>query len=293
MSYFNDFFSDVFNIFAPQKDSSESEADCVIFSTKLKILRIISLMVALTSATSFFVRVFYYQTPVANLMTLILITMVFVAYYVYFRMATTLGPETLAFNLLFYLAATARSFQGGGVGTPVVFVYVLFCFCGFAVYGKKAGLGFLSLSALSIAGMFALQIAAPELIPAPDRPAAFEGFLVVLIFAYNVLPMIHVFEEKDALLESLRKYEKKESSTVIMRRLTHEIGNSLNIAMGKLQLAESEDETPDYSGINKKLEEIDKIVKGLAEHAGSGTLVEFLNEHENETRIINQVRDSK
>lgn len=188
----------------------------------------------------------------------------------------------------FFLLATVRVFQGGGVYAPTIYIYIFFCLCAFALYGNFWGKIAITSCAIIVIGVYVSQIHTPTILPTPDTAVIPQGALVLMAYFYNTLPLIYIFNEKNMLAKSLREFEKVQSSNVIMRRISHEIGNALNIVLGQIELAEDNRDEFDIKMTKQKVLEINMLVRVLVNKADKGNLVQFLEEYEKEIKILDQ-----
>lgn len=223
----------------------------------------------------------------ANSFTIFSISIFFFLFYLYFRKAKRIEFGTHFFILSYFLMITTRMIQGNGILSPNVFVYTLFCICVFVIYGN--GLGFLGIfcSTLVSGTVFFIQLNYPSILPINDIPLFVQGIFMLLAFLYAVFPLKFIIDEKEALSKKLREYEKKEAVHTLLKRLNHELGNGLYIAIGEIEMAEMKNISPDLNRISNKLHEMNDIVKFLSEIADSEDLVAFLKQHEKDIKIMN------
>ena len=108
-----------------------------------------------------------------------------------------------------------------------------------------------------------------------------------------LFPIIFILVEKDLLTSKLVEYEKKETSYLIMRRLTHEYGNYLNIALGYVDLIKVEPNGELIERIQTSLKEMDKILKELVKISDEGDLAAFLKKAESEVKILKTFKEEQ
>lgn len=192
------------------------------------------------------------------------------------------------FHILFGCITPIRIYLTGGVSSPNVFSLFSYAVVVAAISGGRAamyavGYGVFSVILLTFIETF---FGVPEM--APESPF-FTAFRWCIILIYMTSPVAFLLQLKSRARREISRLEKVESAIVIMRRLNHEIGNKLNIALGFLEIYRDEGEEAHLALVKQKLSEVDSLLKKMQEIAASGKLVELLKENEQEIDIIQKL----
>lgn len=114
-------------------------------------------------------------------------------------------------------------------------------------------------------------------------------FNTASLFAATV-PIFYVFNERDQMAELLKVVERKQAASVIMRRLAHEVGNSLQVPLiiaGEIK--NGGDIKDDLETIDQSLERIEELFKSLRGSMEDRRIVDFLMEHDSAIKILEEL----
>lgn len=176
----------------------------------------------------------------------------------------------------------ARAYNGGGVHTAVLVLYVVHNTLMFALFGRKVGLWFLLIDSLSIFGI--------SYFPTTHMLHNTQAFAIMLILmlSVNTISIIIILNSKDGLTRRLRQYEQAASSNLIMSRLSHEIFNAITIIMLRLK---NKKHTEEFPHIYEKLNEIIEIIQRMHEFTKDEALIEILKKYENDVKLLDKLKN--
>lgn len=202
----------------------------------------------------------------------------------YAKTTENVKVANILFNTTIALYIPYRMYVTGGF-TPIVFELAFLSVFNYAMNGPRWGFAALIYSTLVIA-VFEIGLKY-GLVPHPDIESfALAVFFVILVIT---LPVFFLLQEKKELHKQLKEYEKHRAALAVMYRLTHEVGNSLHISLGNLDQFELTKDFQKLQTSKKRLEDLDKLIWGMNLIAEEGTLIEFLEKHKNEPRIIEKI----
>lgn len=277
-------FSEIYHLFTSQI-LKKKDVDNVTENSKLLILVNISLLFLVVSGTTLVQRFFFNDTFESLVgLTSLLITFIFL--FVYIKKTKNIRIASHILNVVLYIFIPIRVYQTGGIYAPVVNTYIFHVFLVTALQGRLNGAITFCWSIVSII-TFSLTEVPSELLMEPVG----HGFIVLFVLVAVYIPMHLILNEKDELLKKIADYEKSESAKIMMHRLTHEIGNSLSIAMGFLQFVKSKDDVVHCDKAQERLKDIDNLLKGMTKLSDNKILIETLNKLESEIKIMDTLKD--
>ena len=274
-------------------DLQISEVSKLLETTKINILIYVCFVFVVTTGIAFSLRVAVFQefelaTWIAGVVVILSASM-----GIYLIKSKNLFWGNIGVNALMFVFMPIRVFQTGGPTSPIILGYLLHCVIAFSVSGKKIGGWVLAWSVFIIIGMTAIS-SYMELKTSPFLNSSWGAAIVALLMTFLILfPIIFILVEKDLLTSKLVEYEKKETSYLIMRRLTHEYGNYLNIALGYVDLIKVEPNGELIERIQTSLKEMDKILKELVKISDEGDLAAFLKKAESEVKILKTFKEEQ
>lgn len=272
----------LYALLSPPTYWGELSVNEIMFQARLRFLFVVAWMNTIMVSLHLGMRVFVVKDTSAEAWGLgfVLLCFSFLTFYVHKTRNVRIGSILL--HLFLLVLIPLRTYQNGGIYSVVLFFYMGQSIYAYVLNGRKAGHLMLAWSFISIL-FFAL-------FGPTEPPAAIPLFYTALFKVFTLLiitvPIIFFIGEREKLAEILREYEKKQASYVIMRRLGHEIGNSLNIALGYLQISREENTSEALELVDASLEKVDEIVNVLREASNEIDLVDFLQTHEKVIHIM-------
>ncbi len=101
-----------------------------------------------------------------------------------------------------------------------------------------------------------------------------------------------ILEEKNAIAKVLARSERERTAFLVLRRLNHEIGNSLNVALGNIEFAKEDEDKSVLKKVGKKIDEIALVVEKMSKASQKGSLIGFLESHQGDVNILSRMNDA-
>ncbi|MBC77677.1 MAG: hypothetical protein CME64_16850 [Halobacteriovoraceae bacterium] len=271
----------------------EAKVHRLLETTKLNILIYVCFVFVITTGIAFGFRVTVYAKYDWSTWVTGLVVVLALAQGFYLIKTKNLRYGAIGLHILMFILMPIRVFQTGGPASPIILGYLLHCVIAFSVNGRKFGAWVLAWSVFNIIAMTVLsynfQMESSPFLESPLGAGVADLLMLFLI----LLPIIFILGEKDLLAERTVYYEKRETSYLIMRRLTHEYGNYLNIALGYVELIKMDPSRELIDRIQSSLKEMDKILKELVKISDEGDLAAFLKKAESEVKILKAFKEEQ
>ena len=263
----------------------------ILYNSKYRLILYGLLLLSLASIIFFLVRVFVFHSIGNNEYVILFFTGLSLSFAFYVWRSKNLKLGSLLFHGLLIVLIPTRVLLSGGVASPVVSAYFAHCVLAFVLNGKKGGVVILgwSIFCVIVMSIYETRHGAPNTLLSTDP--FYYAFVFTLMFILVTVPILFLLRDKNILLERVQELEEKESLYIVMRRINHEYGNSLNVLFGYLTLLKEDKAFELIPFMEARLEEIQGLVKLLSKTAQEGTLVDILEKHEAEINIADKLAD--
>ena len=267
------------NLLVPIDITRSMEPDDIKLRSRIGIIMYSSALILITALFVIPMRVSVADTY-GSIAVLGLVACFFLSILIYTRKTLNTRVSTNFISAFMYILIPLRVYQTGGIYAPVVHMYILHCVLVLVLQGRKLGLYAFVWGVLNIV-VFSLVDVPSSVIHTPGAYASIALAILILIS----IPIQFVLQEKELLLKRMQNYEKINSARVIMNRLTHEIGNSLNLANGYVCIYKQEESSSYIDKVEKNLKEIDSFLRIMTRLSEKEVLVETLDEYEADIKI--------
>lgn len=264
----------------------------LLSATKRKIAVYASSIISFLTALILVIWLFEFQKVDWATGTVALVVLYFGAVAFYLRLNGDLGRGIMLLHAGYFVLAPLRIAQTGGLASlGILAVYVFHVLLAFTLNGRKFGYFVFLWNAFSIT-LFAFLGNILVFPPSPLGGGAI-GLVIATVLGMMLIsmPVFFILEEKDHLSAQLRELEKQRAAYIIMRRLAHEFGNSIHIALNYTEFLKTEEERKlEYvETVSKRLIEMDQIIKKFIKAADEGDLVDYLKDAREEVKILNKM----
>lgn len=265
----------------------------LLYNSRYRLILYGLLLLSLVSIIFFLMRVFVFHSFGANEYIILFFTGLSLAFACYVWRSKNLKWGSILFHALLLVLIPTRVLLSGGIASPVVSAYFGHCVLAFVLNGKKGGVAILGWSMFSVIVMsvYETRHGTPNTLLSTDP--FYYAFVFTLMFILVTVPILFVLRDKNILLQRVQQLEEKESLYIVMRRINHEYGNSLNVLFGYLTLLKEDKAFELIPFMEARLMEIQGLVKLLSKTAQEGTLVDILEKHETEINILDKLEASK
>lgn len=188
--------------------------------------------------------------------------------------------------VLNFLNIVFRIHESGGIFSPAIIFLFTSSIVIASLGGLRLGIIFAALSYLATIGFGFVDIPIP---PPVQVSGILKGVMFSITMIFLTYPLWFLIQERIAMEKSILELERKQNISILVRRVNHEVGNSLNIALGYLELSK-EDRREDF--LEKALasiKEIEKVLKEMKKRATLGGLMNILREFEEEVKILKRI----
>ena len=242
--------------------------------TRLRIILSIATVYAFLILVSLFSQNWFQRGVPEELSLRALIAFLFIALIFYVSKSHNLKFGNWALNIFFLISIPYRLYTTGGI-SPVIGEYIVFSIFNFALNGMIAGSVSLAWSIISVTIFSVLELM--DLIPNASavKVEAELAFSLLLV----TFPAFFILQENRILLKKSQNLEKIKSAYLVMERINHEIGNSLQIALVHVGAYDIQIKDLDLDKAKKQLLEVDKLIKAMGESAHKGNLTDLLEKH--------------
>ncbi len=265
------------NVFRPKVESAfrdEVKSDSLIISNvfKIKVLSFASIVIAGASLIFLAARTAYLKTFSFNEAHLAIIAISFLGLFLYLKKSLNVSIGSYLFNAFWLVNLPLRIFMTGGLLSPLISGYLAHSVYVYCLNGQKWGRLSLFWSVVSI-GFFTFidPFYTYKGVLLTDVPEV-QTLLDIITLVFVSLPIVFMFDQKSFMEAAIREMEKKSDSFAVMRRLNHEIGNSLYKALGYLQILRSKKDLSMVQYVRDPLEEIKEVGETLSRLASDGDL---------------------
>lgn len=257
---------------------------------KLKILAIASVILATGTSAFFFVDIFLFKSFGLSQFSLAVMVGGFAYLFWYVVSTQNLKKASWGFTLFAFGVVAWRLFLTGGIASPGVFAYVGYCVCVYTILGERMGRVALAMSTLTLILLGALE-------PYLNLSSKTEGFhpylygwVDIMMLLLVVLPVMVVIDEKDRMYIAYCALEKKSISHLVMRRVNHEMGNSLAVSMGLLELYKLEKDPRSLDRMQTVLLEAKDLIAVLERGGRAGELAKTLENHRYSVKLMKDLK---
>lgn len=255
--------------------------------TKARLISISCLALSFGMFITTFLRLLSGESFGSGNISAIVISFLFFGAYLFTSSTYKIGPGLVLTNVVGSIAIPIRIFQTGGLGAPATYSLIAYIVFAFATGGKRWGV---AISVYGIAVIFGFAMFQDHL-PPPEVLSLGKTFALTLTnLSYILVASVFLIRQKEIMGQELRDFERENSAFLVLRRLDHEIGNSLNICLGYLEIYKLRSEPKSLKKISAALENIQKVAGELAIIARRGDLVQFLKDNEKEIRILDALK---
>lgn len=190
--------------------------------------------------------------------------------------------------LVYFLFIPVRVYLTGGLNSEVIIIYFAHITLAYAVYGYRIGGYVLIFNCLSIISFFFVDV--PAFYPTDITSFA---FVKVLTIAIAVIPFFLIIDQSRKWLDKYSKMEREYARYIILRRINHEIGNSVNIALGYLELQLNDSSLQNLEKVESSLNEILEVLNKIEQAQIKMDIVQFLGERDKKVKIVQELNGGK
>lgn len=253
---------------------------------KFRILSFASVILSLSSTVFFVVNLKMGHGQGADQASLALIAGSFLALVIYLNESYDVEKAAVAFVSLALIFIPIRMYFTGGISSPGGLAYVGLAVSCFGLFGRLWGSLALGIGICFFLGFASVEPRYHLIRDTLAAPPLLYGWVAAMMLGLVCAPILFLIQQKDELTRDIRRWEKQRAGAVIMRRVNHEIGNSLAVAQGLLEVYKLEKDRKLLKKIKRALREIEQVADLIESGAKAGELVAFLDQHKETVKIL-------
>lgn len=272
----------IFSLYADRAQDLEQDQ-------KLKILFFCSMQIVIATTIIILVMFIAGAPMYPAIVPLGIITLIYILVSYLIWRWRALYISNILFHSVLLVIIPARLTVTGGVDAPLMFTYISQAILVFVTVGKRAGVLACLFFSVCILGFGILESRGVDFGSVAGGSMT-RGVILSVILCYIILPVFFVVEGKERMRAQLKKNEQSHSGFLIMRRLNHEIGNSLNVALGFLEIAREENNIEMLKVVKKNVYQIEEMINQMSAAASRGDLVDVLETNKDAIVILEELK---
>lgn len=274
------------------KNTNRGNIDTIHAYTKFRMLGVSAFLVGTISFCIFLFRGAFYGDLNFDTYSVLFISLSMVGFIVFLWKSGDLITSTWIMIAMVALAVPFRMYMDGGVEAPITFALFSLVIFTTALAGWEYGQVAILYGCLCLLGFSLSETFLVRLPDAFNPSAAYWGGIVCLNICFFTLPLLYILEEKEAIAKVLSVSERERTAFLVLRRLNHEIGNSLNVALGNIEFAREDADKSVLKKVGKEIDEIVSVVEKMSEASEKGRLIGFLESHQGDVKILSQMNEA-